>query len=540
MDGEVAGSADVSGTGHVPERTAAPQRRGDVVPWGLGLLLAAVGTITCYEAAPGINWAIWTTLAAGGFLWVTWRRAARSDGSAPVDRVVVWTALTAIVVAWGVAVTSNDFAHFLILVSCVALLAIATRVSAGVPGDDVGAATVLAAPITAFGTVTVEAGRRAITALASARDERRVAVVRGAMLALPVAGLFALVLAGADPTLSAWLGQLWDSLAQLIGRAAFFLGLGTVALGAYGIAARAADPRRGFRSPMPRPRVGDTERRVIVGAVAGVFGGFLALQPTYLFRDMNALRVSDMTYAEYAHRGFAELTIAATLAVGLVLALDRYTGAADGAAAGPAASRWRHWGTLLLIGEVLIVLVSAFHRLTIYEAAYGYTMWRLYVQAYEIGIAITLVILAIEVARPNGHFDARRAARRAGLVAIAFLLLRSFANPEAWIVRKNVEQYRETNKLDTYYLASLSLDAAPALMLAMSTLPPTCAGHVKQDAGIGYARDLKHAARTRWFEWNLRREQGLGALRAAGVVPPTRSDTTIMGGCYPGMRAVLR
>ena len=492
MDGEVAGSADVAGTGRVPERTAAPERRADVVPWGLGLLLAAVGTITCYDAAPGINWAIWTTLAAGAFLWVTWRRAARSDRSAPVDRVAVWTALTAIVVAWGAAVTSNDFAQFLILVSCVTLLAIATRVSAGVPGNDVGAATMLAAPITAFGTVTVEAGRRAITVLASARNQRRAAVVRGAMLALPVAGLFALVLAGADPTLSAWLGQLWDGLAQLIGRAAFFLGLGTVALGAFGIAARAADPPRGVRSPMPRTRVGDTERRVIVGAVAGVFGGFLALQPTYLFRDMNALRVSDMTYAEYAHRGFAELTIAATLAVGLVLALDRYTGTADGPAVGPAASRWRHWGTLLLIGEVLIVLVSAFHRLTIYETAYGYTMWRLYVQAYEIGIAITLVILAVEVAQPNGGFDARRAARRAGPVAIAFLLLLSFGNPQAWIVRKNVEQYRVTNKLDTRYLASLSLDAAPALMQAMSTLPPACAGHVKQDAGVGYARDLKH------------------------------------------------
>ena len=502
--------------------------------------MAAVGTITCYDAAPGINWAIWTTLAAGGLLWVTCRRVVRSNRSTPVDRVAVWAAIMAIAVGWGAAVTSNDLAHFLILVCCVTLLAVATRVSAGVPGNEVGSATMLGAPIMAFGTVTAEAGRRAITALASARDERRAAVVRGAMLALPVAGVFALVLAGADPTLSAWLGQLWDGLARLIGRAAFFLGLGTVALGAYGIAARAADPRRPFPSRMTHARVGDTERRVIVGAVAGVFGGFLALQPTYLFRDMNALHVSHMTYAEYAHRGFAELTIAATLAVGLVLALDRYTGAADGAAVGPAASRWRHWGTLLLIGEVLIVLVSALHRLTIYEAAYGYTMWRLYVQAYEIGIAITLVILAIEVARIDGRFDARRAARRAALVAIAFLLLLSFGNPEAWIVRKNVDQYRATNKLDTNYLASLSLDAAPALMQAMSTLPPICAGHVKQDAGFGYARDLKHAARTHWYEWNLRHERGLGALRAAAVVPPTRSDTTIWGGCYPGMRAVLQ
>ncbi len=538
MGAEVSGSTGMPAARRAADRSAGRTRWTEVAPWGLAGVLAAVGTFICYDATPGVNWAIWTTLAAAGFLWVTARRA-RSSPTAPADRVAVWCAVMAIGVGWGAAVTTNDFAQFLIVVSCVTLLALATRVSAGMPGNEIGAGSMASAPFTALGTVTVEAGRRAVTALASARDERRAAVVRGVMLALPVAGLFAVVLAGADPLLSVWLGDLWDGLARVIARVAFFLGLGTLALGAYGVAARVASPARVGPPAPARARVGETERRVIVGSVAAVFGAFLALQPTYLFRDMNALRVSGMTYAEYAHRGFTELTIAATLAVALILALDRYTGSGESRSDGEA-DRWRHWGTLLLIGEVLIVLASAFHRLTIYETAYGYTMLRLHVQAYEIGVAITLVILAIEVARPNGRFDAGRAARRTGPVAIAFVLLFSFSNPEAWIVWKNVEQYHVTNKLDTNYLGSLSLDAAPALMQAMSTLPAICAGHVKQDAGNGYQRDLKRAEPSHWYEWNYRRARGIAALRAAGIVPPNRSDTLFMGGCYPGMRSVTR
>jgi hypothetical protein len=531
MDAEVSRAAGIPAAGRAPERAAALGRWAAVAPWGLAVVLAAAGTATCYLAEPGINWAMWTTLAAGGFLWVTWRRAHADAASA--DRVAVWSAVMGILVSWGAAVTSNDFLHFLILVSCVTLLGLATRVSAGMPGTEVGATVIAWAPLTAFGMATAEAGRRAVGAVASARDQRRAAIARGVMLALPVAGVFALLLAGADPTLTAWLSQLWDGIAQVIGRVVFFLGLGTLGLGAYGIAATAHQSQV-TRPPLLRVRVGETERRVIVGAVAAVFGAFLALQPTYLFRDMNALHVSGMTYAEYAHRGFAELTIAATLAVALVLALDRFT-APDNVRSAQRASRWRYWGTLLLIGEVLIVLVSAFHRLTIYESAYGYTMLRLYVQAYEIGVAMTLLILAIEVARPDGRFDAFRAARRTGLVALTFLLLFSYWNAEAWVVHRNVERYSVASKLDTYYLGSLSLDAAPALMQAMATLPADCAWHVKRDASNGYARDLKRGTPGHWYEWNLRREQGLAALHAAGVVPSTKADTIFMGGCHPGM-----
>lgn len=382
--------------------------------WGGAILLAGLGTATAFEAAGGVNWGIWTTVAGLGLLALA-RRRARELTRVPVDPVAAWCVFLAILVAWGAAVTASDLFQFFIVVACVTLLAVATRVISGVPGDAVGSAVVVRAPFAALGAVTAEAGRLSMNAATGARRARHAPVVRGIALAVPVAALFALVLAGADPTLTTWTSRLWDVVRTMhfIPRVVFFAGLGTIVLGAYGLALR--PPAAGAGDAVRRTpglRIGATERRIVVGAVALVFGAFLAMQFTYLFRDTRGLRVSGLTYADDAHRGFVELTIAATLAVALVVALDRHTTSSpsERGRAGPLA----RWGTLVLITEVLVVLMSALHRLSLYEAAYGYTMLRLYVQAYVVGVAIALLLLAAEVLGLSGRFDEGRFARRTG------------------------------------------------------------------------------------------------------------------------------
>jgi two-component system sensor histidine kinase BaeS len=203
------------------------------------------------------------------------------------------------------------------------------------------------------------------------------------------------------------------------------------------------------------------------------------------------------------------------LAVVLVIALDRFTGAERSVS-----GRRRYWGTLLLIAEVLVVLASAFHRLTLYESAYGYTTLRLYVQAYLVGIAITLLFLAREVVDAASGFDARRAARRTGVAGMAFLVAFSFANPEGWVVARNMERYRAMGEIDGWYLAGLSSNAVPAVLAALPELPVLCAAKIRWHIGSQNARYLDRAKRLRWYEWNLRRARGLAAIRAANIESP--------------------
>jgi hypothetical protein len=521
----------VSGANTSNATASKGERFGVVLVWGAAIFVAALGATIAFEAAAGINWGIWTTLAGGGLLWLARRRArlAASQGVAPArtDPVAVWGVVLASVVAWGGAVTANGLFQFFIVVSCVVLLAVATRVVSGVEGRQVGGAVMARAPFNALGATVIEAGRRSVSVVTGIRGERYAAPVRGIILAAPVAALFALILAGADPTLAGWRNAMWDALRQLhfVPRLLFFLGLGTIVLGAYGLAL--CPPVTGRAERPIVSRIGPTERRLIVGAVGAVFGAFLLLQPVYLFLDTNALKVSGMTYAEYAHRGFMELTIAATLAAGLVVALDRYGGSAGatgrkrGGGGGGGGGRFGQWGTLLLIGEVLVLLASAFHRLTIYESAYGYTALRLYVQAYIVGVALTLLILAAELVNKDGGFDARRAARRTVVMAMAFLVALSFANPEGLVVARNMERFRAAGVIDGEYLARMSLNAVPAVTAALAELPPLCAARMRWDMGWTYRPDLARSGRDRWYEWNFRRARGLAALRAAGITSDT-------------------
>jgi two-component system, OmpR family, sensor histidine kinase BaeS len=492
--------------------------RGELVGlWAAALLLGWFGTVFVYQAGIGINWGIWTTMAAAGLVIYTKRRGRG------MDPVAAWAVGLAVLVSWGAAVTADPEFQFFIFVSCVALMATAVRIVGGVPGSRVGVAQMVGAPAVAAAHSLLEAGRRGADSVAGVRGARSVPVARGLMIAVPVAVVFALTLAAADPVLARWRDAVEHAISSLNigwGTVVFFL-VTALVLGAYGIAVRG--PRSGGRAlAFDGPAswsVGEVERAMVVAAVAGVFGLFLAVQPSYLFRNTDALRVSGVTYTEYAHRGFGELTVAATLCGLLVIALDRFTRPAPGTTTRGWASRWSYWGTLVLIGEVVVVLASAFYRVSVYEAAYGYTALRVYVQAYAVGVAIALVIMGVEVAELQGAFDARRVARRTAAVAMAFLAAFSFGNTEAWVVARNMDRYHATGKLDARYFERLSPNAVPAVAALLSELPLPCADRLRGRLQWAVPTDDAPGSIQSLMQWNLRLHQASAARKVAIASP---------------------
>jgi hypothetical protein len=166
-----------------------------------------------------------------------------------------------------------------------------------------------------------------------------------------------------------------------------------------------------------------------------------------------------------------------------------------------------------LVAETLLLLVSAFRRVWLYEDAYGFTTTRLYAQAYMIVMGLVLLRLAWEL---RAVVDTRRLARwAAALGVLAFVTLGAW-NHEAWIARTNVERGIRTGVLDAAYLVrGLSLDAVPALVHALGSAPEPVAGPLRDALRARYTgarvRDC------RWFEWNLRQAQAAQALQAAGL-----------------------
>jgi hypothetical protein len=194
-------------------------------------------------------------------------------------------------------------------------------------------------------------------------------------------------------------------------------------------------------------------------------------------------RTTGLTYADYVHQGFGQLTVATVLTL-LVVAV-----AARRAPRSTPRDRVVLRAVLgVLCGLTLVVVASALYRMHVYEQAYGFTRLRLLVSVFEAWLGLVVVLVMAAGLRLRAWW-VPRAVLVSGAVA---LLLLAAANPDAFIARHNVERYQTTGRLDPAYLAGLSADAVPAL---------TAAG-----AELGCVRAAQ-PAHDDWLEWNLGRSR---------------------------------
>ena len=439
-----------------------PTYRSPVVLWSTGVAVAALGTWILFDAMPGVNWVIWTFAAAVGlFAFV---RSGFSVGSP-----VTWLSALAVIIAGGAAVTADEFLHVLTVASVILLLAVSMLLSVDPRVERIKASHVLVAAPVAFVLALAESLRRATEALQLVRSPRVRSIIRGVAITLPIVLVFALLLASADPTFALWRDTLHDLIADwaFIPRTIFFIGLLGISLGAFGYAERgvkAATPS--ITPPVGSDRssdgwLGSTERLILMGGVALLFWVFLAVQLSYLFGNLPSVAGSGMTFAEYARRGFGELSVVASFTAVIIILTERY---------GKKDERLGLLRTITLsvIVAVFLLLASAFHRVSLYEEAYGYTTSRLYAQAYMIVVAISLVALVRE--ELTGLEPSRLFLRAWMTAALTFVVL-LYWNHHAWIANRNIDLYAATGKLDTVYLTrDLSADAIPTIVRRLPTL----------------------------------------------------------------------
>ena len=469
--------------------------------WGLALVVAALGDWIMFDAEPGINWILWTLCAGAGLL-------AFVRSPLLMKSLVAWLVIFAIIIAGGAAVTAEPVLHALICLSVIMLLALAMLLSVDTRSDRLTAIFALVAPAVAFGLALSESLHRAIDALHLVRSARARALLRGFALTAPVVLAFGLLLASADPTFAGWRDGIQHLLESwsFIPRTIFFFGLLAITLGAFGHASRGTvEDTYGLAHPSPALNgghgkwLGSTEHLILMSGVSLLFWVFLAVQLSYLFGNLPSITGSGMTFAEYARRGFAELTVVASCTAFLIIVAERY-GQADHR------RQLLRGVTLSAIVAVLFLLGSAFHRVSLYEEAYGFTTARLYAQAYMVVVAISLVALAREVTE---EINPPRLFRRAGLTAILAFIGLIYWNHESWIAERNIELFASTGKLDVVYLTrDLSADAIPTIVSRVPTLPEPTRSQL--DAALVQRNSRRHGAR--WFEWNLARTRAKDAL----------------------------
>ena len=303
--------------------------------------------------------------------------------------------------------------------------------------------------------------------LAGEKAEKKalsLSIFRGVLLAIPVLILFTILLSSADMVFDQSLDKLFGSLQ--FGNIKEYLCRGIrVVLIAYiftGLIKYAAFRSKqekiyGSEKSSRKTFLGFTESTIVLGSVLLLFSIFIMIQFRYLFFGESNITFTGFTYSEYARRGFTELVAVAVLSLllmqGLSLAVKRESKQQKGIFNG---------FLIGLVCAVLIMLVSAYQRLLLYEAAYGFSRLRAYAHVFMIWLGVLIVAVLIFEMKKQPQFFANLVL----IVLVGFTVSLNFLNVDGFIVRQNVKRAAEGEVLDISYLAGLSADGVPALVKA--------------------------------------------------------------------------
>jgi len=496
--------------------------------WITGLVLGWFFDFLFWKAGLGINFAIYAALClAGGFLVLS------LNGIKPS-----WKALILLVpILFFAAITFmrlESLTQFLAFVLTLGLMGLLTATFLGgrwpvyslsdyVVNFVRLAGSMIARPFI-FRAERQKAGLAAASADNPPTDrkpgwKRFWAVFRGVVIALPIIVLFAALLSSADLVFAQRLDDFIklfriERLPEYIFRGAYVL-IGAYAL--MGLILHAAQKSQGekligMEKPLVAPFLGFTEASIVLGAVVLLFAAFVIIQFQYFFGGQTNIGLEGYTYSEYARRGFGELVAVAFFSLLLFLGLSSIVQRSS-------TTQRRTFSGLGIgmVALVAVILVSAFQRLLLYEAAFGFTRLRMYTHIFMIWLGVLLVaVVVLEILRRERLFAAL-----ALLASLGFAASLALVNVDGAIVHQNVSRAAAGKDLDVPYLASLSTDAVPALVFEFQDRSTSGTLHDAVGAVLACRQLMDSHPNADWRTFTFSRWQ---ADRAVGQVQQQLED----------------
>jgi Domain of unknown function (DUF4173) len=307
-----------------------------------------------------------------------------------------------------------------------------------------------------------------IAAQVRSRSGRLPRYAGGAVLAGPFVAAFSILFASADPVFARGVNDLfnivrWQELLRdAAQRTMVFVLIAWLAAAALVTVDRIRSPRG---STDLRGVIGVETAAVLLACIDLLFAVFVALQLGYLFGGRDTIDAAGIPYSAYARRGFFELMASASLVGALLFGLGLQ-------------SRIRSRVTtalgLVLVGLTLVVLVSAWYRLDLYQLAYGWTELRFYALAGIVFLGLALAILGWCVVAARMQFALQPVFAAALLVALGVNAL----SPSAFVARADLERLIDPSglpadaerRMDPSYLVSLGDGAFPVLVQLLPAL----------------------------------------------------------------------
>ena len=332
-------------------------------------------------------------------------------------------------------------------------------------------------------------------------DPSLLSLLRGLLIALPLALLFGALFSNADAVFENALSRILQffgpDMPEHIVIALIFGWLGTGLLTS--ISSIELDSGQ---LQMSGFRLGDIETTVIMTVLLTLFLMFVVIQLPYLFGGRETIEAtSGLTLAAYARRGFFELVSVSGIALLVLVILNSAT------------QNKRRFTQLAiaLLACLFLILISAGQRLYLYMDGFGLTLSRLAAAVLMCWIALGLLLFAVCLLRSSDRGFIP------GLVysAIVFAFGLTLLSPPRLVADYNIEQASRTGMdLDVQYLSTLGVEVIPLLLDNFEQLDASqrCQlswqWHEQFDLLDGEEKTTSQG----WRDWNLAYERARKAL----------------------------
>ena len=205
---------------------------------------------------------------------------------------------------------------------------------------------------------------------------------------------------------------------------------------------------------------------------------------------------SGFNYANYAREGFFELMIVSIINISIILISTKLENSKE--------NKYINTMSVLMVFLTLIIIISSFMRMNMYESAYGYTILRLFV--YTILICESIMMIPTIMYIFNSNFNIVKSYM---IIAISIYLIINYMNFDNIIAKRNINRYYNDGKIDVIYLQNNGSDN---VKLLLDLYDNTKEDNIKKSLS-NYFYDLKSdLIIDNVFEYNLSKEKALDLL----------------------------
>ena len=208
---------------------------------------------------------------------------------------------------------------------------------------------------------------------------------------------------------------------------------------------------------------------------------------------------SNINYAEYARQGFFELLVVSIINIAIILISKKFETKDN-----EKDFNYINIMNVIMVFLTIIIIVSSFLRMNLYESAYGYTTLRLLV--YVILMTETILMIPTVMYIFNSNVNIFKAYF---VIILCSYVITNYMNIDYMVARRNVNRYYINDKIDLDYLRNYGYDNIPVLVELYNKTDDLI---LKEDLRE-YLETMKDLNETSIFEFNISKYRANKLLR---------------------------